>query len=150
MVTKAEALTAHSFHWGNCTRAVGKRGGITEHVCEYRRNGKTQTWKRDANRWRVPVKRGLYEYGDITPERAHEWHTPEDCPLNHTNAALGVQHHMTRIQPVSIPMFTNQWFRAVCTCGFTAPEHPSEDAVRVDLAKHLAAVDPLPGVIGAA
>ena len=25
-------------------------------------NGKPQTWKRDANRIRVPVKYGLYEY----------------------------------------------------------------------------------------
>lgn len=31
-----------------------------------RRNGRTQTWKRDANRVRIPFKVGLYEYGAIT------------------------------------------------------------------------------------
>lgn len=31
-----------------------------------RRNGKTQTWKRDANRVRIPFKYGMYGYGAIT------------------------------------------------------------------------------------
>ena len=31
-----------------------------------RRNGKTQTWKRDANRIRIPFKMGLYGHGAIT------------------------------------------------------------------------------------
>ena len=31
-----------------------------------RRNGKTQTWKRDANRVRIPYKYGMYGYGVIT------------------------------------------------------------------------------------
>ena len=31
-----------------------------------RRNGRTQTWKRDANRIRIPFKAGLYVYGAIT------------------------------------------------------------------------------------
>ena len=30
-----------------------------------RRNGKTQTWKRDKTRFRIPVKYGLYGYGAI-------------------------------------------------------------------------------------
>ena len=29
-------------------------------------NGKIKTWKRDSSRIKVPVKRGLYEYGYIT------------------------------------------------------------------------------------
>jgi hypothetical protein len=32
MVTKAEALTANEFHAGGCSRAVGKRGGVTESI----------------------------------------------------------------------------------------------------------------------
>ena len=31
-------------------------------------NGKVKTWKRDINRFAVPVKYGLYEYGTITNE----------------------------------------------------------------------------------
>jgi len=31
-----------------------------------RRNGKTQKWKRDANRIKVPFKYGMYGYGSIT------------------------------------------------------------------------------------
>ena len=31
-----------------------------------RRNGATQTWKRDPNRFRIPVKFGLKGYGQIT------------------------------------------------------------------------------------
>lgn len=33
----------------------------------YRRNGKTQLWKTRPDDFRIPVKRGLYEYGEITP-----------------------------------------------------------------------------------
>lgn len=29
-------------------------------------NGKPKTWKRDATRIKVPIKYGLYEYGEIT------------------------------------------------------------------------------------
>lgn len=38
-----------------------------------RRNGKTQVWKTRPNDFRVPVKYGLYEYGNITQDNAHEW-----------------------------------------------------------------------------
>lgn len=31
-----------------------------------RRNGKTRTWKRDANRIEIPFKMGMYGYGTIT------------------------------------------------------------------------------------
>lgn len=31
-----------------------------------RRNGKTQTWKREPMRFRIPVKAGLRAYGEIT------------------------------------------------------------------------------------
>lgn len=31
-----------------------------------RRNGRTQTWKRDPNRIRIPFKMGLYGHGAIT------------------------------------------------------------------------------------
>lgn len=34
----------------------------------WRRNGKTKTWKRNATKFQIPVKHGLYDYGYITEE----------------------------------------------------------------------------------
>lgn len=33
----------------------------------YRITGKIQFWKTRPNDFRIPVKRGLYEYGEVTP-----------------------------------------------------------------------------------
>jgi hypothetical protein len=33
----------------------------------YRQNGKIQFWKTRPDDFRIPVKRGLYEYGEVTP-----------------------------------------------------------------------------------
>lgn len=38
-----------------------------------RRNGATKTWKRDENRFCMPIKHGLYAYGYITNENAGEF-----------------------------------------------------------------------------
>lgn len=35
---------------------------------QLRRNGRTKLWKRDANRWRIPVKAGFRECGEINNE----------------------------------------------------------------------------------
>ena len=40
---------------------------------ECRRNGKTKTWKRNPEKFQIPVKYGLYEYFYITNENAHEF-----------------------------------------------------------------------------
>ena len=85
MVTKEQALTVNEFHYcgkTTCHSKIGLRYGkkIVQTICH--RNGKTQTWKRDASRFRVPVKYGLYTYGEITQDNAADWHTAEDCPLN--------------------------------------------------------------------
>jgi hypothetical protein len=81
MITLAQALTADSFHYGNCTRKVGPRGGVTVKVVSCRRNGATQTWKTRPTEFRVPIKYGLYQYGEVTHDNAGCWHAPEDCPL---------------------------------------------------------------------
>jgi len=36
-------------------------------------NGKPQTWKTRPNEIRIPIKRGLYEYGHITEHELNEW-----------------------------------------------------------------------------
>jgi len=81
MVTKQEALTAGEFHYGECKRIVGKRGGITLKIETWRRNGATQTWKTRPDEFRVPIKYGLYNYSEITHRNALEFHTADTCPL---------------------------------------------------------------------
>ncbi len=82
MISKSLALTADHFHYGTCVRTVGPRGGVKTQIIKCRRNGSTQTWKYDQNRFRVPIKRGLYEYGEITQDNAGSFHAASDCPLN--------------------------------------------------------------------
>lgn len=144
MITKQQAVEAQEFHWGNCTRAIGKRGGIKEHVTRARRNGRTQTWKRDAARWRVPIKLGLYQYGDITNDRAHEWHVPEDCPLAHTDGALAVTQHQTRVQTVTVPILKQEFYRGVCTCNWTSSEFMLELEAQRAIMAHIVSVDQSP------
>lgn len=81
MVTKEEAMTCNEFHYGECTRKVGPRGGVKERIVSCRRSGRTQTWVRDPERFRVPVKYGLYESGEVTNTNARDWHTADACPL---------------------------------------------------------------------
>lgn len=38
-----------------------------------RRNGKTQTWKRRPNDFKIPIKYGLYEYSYITQDDCQQW-----------------------------------------------------------------------------
>lgn len=37
----------------------------------WRRNGRTQTWKTRPGEFRIPVKHGLYAYGQIRETQAH-------------------------------------------------------------------------------
>lgn len=83
MITKEQAVTCDTFHYTGrhqCSRIIGSRGGITEHITRCRRSGKTQVWKRDAKRFRVPVKYGMYESGEITQDNAIDWHIESECP----------------------------------------------------------------------
>jgi hypothetical protein len=74
MVTKEQVTTdiKSHFHYGECRLSVG---------VAYRRSGQTKTWKTRPNDFRVPVKFGLYEAGEITQDNAHLFHIGEDCPL---------------------------------------------------------------------
>lgn len=71
MITKSQALSARSFHENH---EPGAR------VRMWRRNGATQTWKTRPGQFRVPVKYGLYQYGQITDVNAHGYHVAADCP----------------------------------------------------------------------
>lgn len=80
MLTIEQALTANEFHAGECSRLVGPRGGVTITQEVWRRNGRTQTWKRNPERFRIPVKHGLRVYGNIWHSYS-DVHAAEDCPL---------------------------------------------------------------------
>lgn len=45
-----------------------------------RRNGRTQTWKRDTARFRIPVKCGFRTYGEITESSNVGAGNPQDGP----------------------------------------------------------------------
>jgi hypothetical protein len=63
MVTKEQALTCNHFKMGRFN---------------WRRNGKTKTWKRSPERFQVPIKFGLYTYGYLTEVNAHLYDVAED------------------------------------------------------------------------
>jgi hypothetical protein len=87
ILDRENAQTAQYFHHSDdCaqTVTVGPRGGITyPHVELWRRNGATQTWKTRPTEFRVPVKYGMYAYGQLTDGDSPNWHTgtAESCEL---------------------------------------------------------------------
>lgn len=70
MITKEQALTEDEFHEPN---------GYN-HCRRWRRNGKTKTWKRDLERYRLPIKHGLYTYDAITNANSYYFHLASECP----------------------------------------------------------------------
>jgi hypothetical protein len=88
MVTKEQAIQAASqwgraeFHWGDCKRIVGTRGGVTIRVEKWRVNGACKTWKTRPDEFSLPIKYGMRGYSYITDRNAHEFHLADDCPLD--------------------------------------------------------------------
>lgn len=82
MITKEQALTANDFHENHSAIIkVGPRDSQTlPKIYSWRRNGKTKTWKRDPDCFKVPIKYGLRSYDYLTQENAHMFHTAENCP----------------------------------------------------------------------
>lgn len=50
-----------------------------KHSNRWKVNGKPQTWKRDPNRWRVPIKFGQYGYDEINKDNAQFFHLESEC-----------------------------------------------------------------------
>lgn len=83
MVTKEQALQFDEFHYTGyeeCSKHVGPKGGITYNITKVRRSGKTQVWKRNPNRFRLPIKYGMYESSAITEDNADQFHVACYCP----------------------------------------------------------------------
>lgn len=49
-------------------------------TCQRWRVTSVKTWKRDPNRIRVGLKRGLKEYGSLDERNLEEFHTDKRCP----------------------------------------------------------------------
>lgn len=79
-ITYEQAMTEQRFHEDGCSVTYGKTGKAQPKVTmrEWRRNGATQTWKTRPGAFRIPVKRGMYEYGAIY-ENEHV-HVAHECP----------------------------------------------------------------------
>lgn len=86
MITKEQALTTAGIHYDkgcrNSAFLFGAPLDPAKTCANWRRNGKTKTWKRDPERWEIPVKFGMYAYTRITNLDADLacYHTAEDCP----------------------------------------------------------------------
>ena len=68
MITKSQSLTTDNFEHVSAINADGS-------PMRYRRNGQTKLWKTRPNHFRIPVKRGLYEYGYIDQDNAGEFNS---------------------------------------------------------------------------
>lgn len=66
-VNAETAMTASRFYH----RKLKYKG--TDRPIEVRRMGNTKRWKRDPERFRVPVKYGMYDSFYIDNDNAHEW-----------------------------------------------------------------------------
>ncbi len=66
MITKYQAMTIREFHHVSLKNA-------DESPVRCRSNGQCKTWKRNAARFRLPVKYGLREYFYIDNANARDW-----------------------------------------------------------------------------
>ena len=67
MVTKEQAMTARHF----VHVSVKNADGVTP--LRIRASGKCITWKKQPERFKLPVKYGLYNSFYLTPENADMW-----------------------------------------------------------------------------
>ena len=81
-MTPEQIDNCNEFHYGECSCIIGPRGGKTIKQERWRRSGKTQRWKRDPVKFRIPIKWGLKTSYAIEPDNASNFHAAEDCPLN--------------------------------------------------------------------
>lgn len=85
MVTKEQAINARhrtEFHYGECKKTVGPRGGVTTKIEIWRANGQCKTWKTRPEEFQLPIKYGLRTGSYITHRNAHEFHLASECPLD--------------------------------------------------------------------
>lgn len=83
MITLEQAKTEREFHAnGGCSVTYGPRRGRKIKMEAWHRNGATKLWVRNPNKFKVPVKHGMYgPYNYVTDLDAEFWHTRSDCAV---------------------------------------------------------------------
>ncbi len=84
MITKEQAVglcRGDELHFGECKKEIGPRGGVQLSVCRVRVNGQVKTWVKSPSRFRIPIKHGLYEYGQVDEYNCQKFHLAKDCPV---------------------------------------------------------------------
>ena len=81
MVTKEQAMNCKNFlqvreYCNNVSTTDQPKNTLNLGIIDckpirWRANGKCKTWKRNPERFQLPIKHGLYSYGYITEENAH-------------------------------------------------------------------------------
>ena len=66
----------------SCKRTKGPRGGEHVSIVRVRPSGRCQLWKTRPTEFRLPVKYGLYESGEITQNNQASFHLASDCHAN--------------------------------------------------------------------
>lgn len=66
MITIEQSKTATHFHHVSLKNKDGS-------PLRARRNGKTKTWKKLPNEFKIPIKIGMYEYGYIDKANFMDW-----------------------------------------------------------------------------
>lgn len=92
MVTLEQALSAGShfgtvtLHYGECSRTIGPRGGVTESIERWRVNGSAKTWVTRPGEFRLPIKYGMGygrgQHGYVDHTNARHFHLASECPLD--------------------------------------------------------------------
>jgi hypothetical protein len=69
---------AQALHFGQIVHADNERNA--DGTCKrWRIAGKTKYWKRNPNRIKIPIARGLYEHGYITETNINSIHLEHEC-----------------------------------------------------------------------
>jgi hypothetical protein len=139
MTTIQDYVNEGSAHWGNCTRSTGPRGGVKAHTTTAKVTGQLKTWKTRPNDFRLPVKHGMRGYGEIVPSNISQFHLPSECPLL-AESDVSNERHVSRIQPVTVPMLDNrEFYRVLCSCGFVGKEHFLPEETETERIDHVSA-----------
>jgi hypothetical protein len=83
-ITKQQAIDlpyGGEIHYGECKRIVGPRGGETITQERWRKSGQCKTWKRSPEKFRLPIKHGMYDNSYLDQTNCINFHLASDCPL---------------------------------------------------------------------
>lgn len=97
MVTKEQAMNSYyrqEFHFGECSKTVGPKGGVTNFIEKWRQNGSCKTWKTRPEEFRLPIKYGYSateRCSYITHLNNYTFHLASECPLQEGGETGGGQ-----------------------------------------------------------